>query len=70
LSAGSTSIATRAFTAQWTRNAYSFRGFIPSAKSIWHQVKLSGSSSVNLFVYGTHSHFAESEVPRMRITTQ
>lgn len=58
-------IATRTYNLPTSRKSFSFRGFIGSAKTIWHRIRMSGSASVNVLINATHAYFAESEVPRL-----
>ena len=59
------SVTTRTYNLPTSRKSFSFRGFIGSAKTIWHRIKFSGSASVNVLINATHAYFAESEVPRL-----
>lgn len=58
-------IATRTYNLPTSRKSFSFRGFLGSAKTIWHRIRMSGSASVNVLINATHAYFAESEVPRL-----
>lgn len=58
-------IGSRAYNLPTSRKSYSFRGFISSAKSIWHRIRFSGSAKVNVLINATHAYFSESEVPRI-----
>lgn len=60
-----TTIATRTYNLPTVRKSFSFRGFISSAKTIWHRIRFSGSATVNVLINATHAYFSESEVPRL-----
>lgn len=59
------SVGTRTYNLPTSRKAYSFRGFLSSAKTIWHRIRFSGAAQVNVLLNATHAFFAESEVPRL-----
>lgn len=48
-----------------SRKTFSMRGFLSSAKSIWHRLVFTGTTQSNIIINATHAYFSESEVPRI-----